>query len=93
MTNGDNPRRGVAQRRAHSLRGAINAKCRDCIYDPKSGMGTWRQQVAACTVYACPLWQVRPVADAMPDGSPSPTTPEASRAWMAQEAASAGGEA
>lgn len=67
-----------------SLRAAINGKCRECIYDPLSGMGTWRQQVSACRVYGCALWQVRPTAAAMPDGSPSPTTPEASRAWMAQ---------
>lgn len=67
-----------------SLRGAINAKCRECIYDPLSGLGTWRQQVSACRVYRCPLWQFRPVAEAMPDGTPPPRTPEASRARMAQ---------
>jgi hypothetical protein len=32
-----------------SLRQAINAKCKDCIYDPLSGLGTWREQVARCT--------------------------------------------
>ena len=26
-----------------SLRNAINAKCRDCIYDPLCGGGTWRE--------------------------------------------------
>ncbi len=45
-----------------SLRGAINAKCRDCIYDPLSGMGTWRQQVEACECSDCPLHPVRPTA-------------------------------
>ena len=73
-----------------SLRGAINAKCRDCIYDPKSGMGTWRQQVSACTVYSCPLWPVRPTAQAMPDGSPSPATREDSIAWMARNGGTEG---
>lgn len=43
-----------------SLRKAIDMKCKDCIYDPKSGMGTWRQQVEGCTVVKCPLWPVRP---------------------------------
>lgn len=45
-----------------SLRAAINAKCKDCIYDPKSGHGTWRQQVEGCTVSRCPLFPVRPRA-------------------------------
>lgn len=46
-----------------SLRGAINAKCKECIYDPRSGMGTWREQVTACTSYSCPLFAVRPVSE------------------------------
>lgn len=45
-----------------SLRKAINDKCRDCIYDPKSGFGTWRQQVEGCTSRNCPLYPVRPKA-------------------------------
>lgn len=43
-----------------SLRKAIDEKCKDCIYDPKSGLGQWRQQVQACTAVDCPLWTVRP---------------------------------
>ena len=43
-----------------SLRAAINAKCKDCIYDPLSGLGTWRQQVEGCTCLDCPLWPIRP---------------------------------
>jgi len=42
-----------------SLRLAINTKCKECIYDP-SQKGNWRQQVAACTVKNCPLFEVRP---------------------------------
>lgn len=42
------------------LRSAINAYCKSCTYDPKAHGGTWRQQVEACTVTACPLWAVRP---------------------------------
>lgn len=45
-----------------SLRAAINAKCRECIYDPHSGAGNWRQQVTACTSYKCPLYPVRPTS-------------------------------
>lgn len=39
---------------------AINAKCKDCSYDPKSGRGTWKEQIAQCTISACPLWPHRP---------------------------------
>ena len=39
---------------------AINAKCKDCIYDPLSGLGTWRQQTEACTIKTCSLWPYRP---------------------------------
>ena len=43
-----------------SLRAAINKHCKQCIYDPISGNGTWRQQVEECTAYSCPLYPVRP---------------------------------
>ena len=36
------------------LRGKIDAKCIECIYDPYAD-GTWRQQVAGCTSKTCPL--------------------------------------
>lgn len=42
-----------------SLRKAIDTKCRDCIYDPQSGFGGWREQVGQCTSVDCPLWAVR----------------------------------
>ena len=42
------------------LRGKVNAKCISCIYDPKSGGGTWKQQTEACLVNTCPLYEVRP---------------------------------
>jgi hypothetical protein len=42
------------------LRALINAKCKQCIYDPTNGGGTWREQVQACTVQSCPLFEVRP---------------------------------
>jgi len=43
-----------------SLRKAINAKCKECIYDPIGGPGTWRQQVEVCKSYSCPIFNVRP---------------------------------
>lgn len=44
----------------HSRQWAINQKCRDCIYDPHGGGGTWRQQVEACPSSTCALWDFRP---------------------------------
>ena len=44
------------------MRAAINAMCRQCLYDPHSGSGTWRQQVEACTSPGCPLYPLRPVS-------------------------------
>ena len=45
------------------LRGKINAKCIECIYDPGSGEGNWRQQVGNCTAHSCPLFAVRPCSE------------------------------
>lgn len=42
-----------------SLRKAINAKCKECIYDPYE-KGSWRQQAKGCTSTMCPLYPVRP---------------------------------
>lgn len=38
---------------------AIEAKCRDCIYD-ENEPGNWRKQCDACTATECPLWEFRP---------------------------------
>jgi len=43
-----------------SLRKAVNDKCKECIYDPRSP-GTWRKQVEDCTSSLCPLHPERPV--------------------------------
>jgi len=51
-----------------SLRKAINAFCRGCLYDPHEP-GTWRQQVHACTATDCPLYEIRP-RSAAPLGEP-----------------------
>jgi hypothetical protein len=44
-----------------SFRQAVDAKCRDCIWDPAES-GTWRQQVEACRSEDCALWSLRPRA-------------------------------
>jgi hypothetical protein len=44
-----------------SLRGAIDAKCRDCG-GQEGGDRYWRLHVSVCPVTACPLWRVRPIA-------------------------------
>ena len=44
-----------------SLRGAIDAKCRDCG-GQEGGDRFWRLHTSACPVTACPLWNVRPIA-------------------------------
>ena len=38
---------------------AIEAKCKDCIYDPCEE-GTWRQQAERCELMNCALWLYRP---------------------------------
>jgi len=43
-----------------SLRRAINRKCRERIYCPLTGTGSWRRQVEHCTSISCPLFSVRP---------------------------------
>lgn len=43
-----------------SLRNAVNAMCRNCIYDPGAA-GYAIVQIEACTAVDCPLWDVRPV--------------------------------
>ena len=44
------------------LRKAIGDMCKQCIYNPRSGGGTWREQTEACPARNCPLWPVRPIS-------------------------------
>jgi hypothetical protein len=41
------------------LRAAVDAMCKACIYDDQAP-GTWRSQVEACAITACPLHEHRP---------------------------------
>lgn len=46
-----------------SPRQAIAAYCRGCIYDPLcKGEGNWKDQVEACTITSCELYEHRPVS-------------------------------
>lgn len=49
----------IPKQKKPGFRAAINAKCKDCTYDPL-GRGTWRQQVEGCGVTGCPLYPLRP---------------------------------
>jgi hypothetical protein len=40
------------------LRSRVDSNCVNCTYDELEP-GTWRQQVAGCTVSSCALWEVR----------------------------------
>ena len=44
-----------------SLRAAINAMCKSCLYDPGTGNGGWREQVGGCPSSNCALHPVRPL--------------------------------
>ena len=48
---------------SRSLRAAIDAKCKSCIYDP-GARGNWREQVSACSSTNCPLHPSRPISGA-----------------------------
>jgi hypothetical protein len=47
--------------RPRSLRKAIDANCRSCVYDPANA-GNWRQQVTMCSCHDCAIYPVRPVS-------------------------------
>ena len=61
MNNRDQQRQFLIDKHIEKagLRGKLNAKCIECIYDPYQ-IGTWRKQVENCTCLACPLYGVRP---------------------------------
>lgn len=46
-----------------SMRKCVDEMCKQCIYDPIGGFGTWRAQVAACLDSRCPLHPIRPLND------------------------------
>jgi hypothetical protein len=52
-----------------SLRAAINAFCKQCIYDPLCGVGTAGEQIEACRAEGCPLYLVRPRVRSRQEGA------------------------
>jgi len=44
-----------------TLRKAVDAHCKQCIYDGTTEGGSWRKQVANCTSPGCYLFPHRPV--------------------------------
>jgi hypothetical protein len=75
---------GALRTRKIGLRAAIDAKCRDCIYDPKCGGGTWREQVAQCSAISCPLWPVRPEPKSGPFENCPRDPATVSQEWLAK---------
>lgn len=47
-----------------SLRAAVDAMCKGCIYDPGAN-GNWREQVSGCSSSSCPLHPLRPISGAL----------------------------
>lgn len=75
------------KRQPHSLRNAINAKCRDCSYDD-AAPGTWREQVAQCSVTRCALWSLRPAPSGGPFADPPRDPCTVTRQWLGRAAGS-----
>jgi hypothetical protein len=44
-----------------SPRRAIANHCKSCVYDPQCS-GNWKQQVEACTITQCDLYEHRPLS-------------------------------
>ena len=44
-----------------NMRKAIDAMCKECIYDGDRGFGSWREQVGSCASNKCPLYDLRPL--------------------------------
>ena len=63
MNKGLEAARKAPRKKRESMRKAIDDMCKQCIYDPYSGAGTWRQQVEGCTSPSCPLFNLRPKAE------------------------------
>lgn len=55
-----------------SLRKKIDQNCKDCTYD-SACPGTWRQQVALCSIKSCPFWDIR--------ARPTSPIPESTLRW------------
>ena len=64
-----------------SRKQAIEEYCKECSYDPEDkAAGTWRQQVEACVMPDCPLYEFRPLSrtnsPTLPSGVAKSVTPQ-----------------
>ena len=46
-----------------SRKKAMDKMCKDCTYDELDA-GTWTQQVEACGIESCSMWEYRPLSGA-----------------------------
>ena len=61
--NGADAERNAVTGKKRSRRQAIAEYCKECSYDPEDkGAGTWRQQIEACVMSDCPLYEFRPLS-------------------------------
>jgi hypothetical protein len=65
-----------------SYRKLIDLKCKDCIYDPQCGGGTWREQIAQCSSVSCPLWPIRASPSSGPYSNPYRDPDTVPKAWL-----------
>jgi len=59
--NGADTRCNAVTGKKRSRKQAIEEYCKECSYDPED-KGTWRQQIEACVMTDCPLYEFRPVS-------------------------------
>ena len=70
----------MADKQQRSRKQAIAEYCKECSYDPEDeGAGTWRQQIEACVMSDCPLYEFRPMSrtnsPTLPSGVAKNVTP------------------
>ncbi len=71
----------MIEKHKRSRRQAIAEYCKECSYDPEDkGAGTWRQQIEACVMSDCPLYEFRPLSrtnsPTLPSGVVKKDTPQ-----------------
>jgi len=62
-----------------SLRGAIDAHCREC--GACDAGANWREHVTCCVAVSCPLWPVRPLSRSAPTWIASREPDDLPRGW------------
>ena len=79
--NGAVTRCNAVTGKKRSRKQAIAEYCKECSYDPEDkGAGTWRQQIEACVMTDCPLYEFRPMSrtnsPTLPSGVVKNDTPQ-----------------